>query len=168
MTIARIGLIEGCDPLIEGLCHQIRGHGHAVRAWSSSGSGIRGASDCRAVRQREPWRSAADPEGGALGNDAPDASGLAVAARIAQRVLGVALDRVVPIADIHRAARAVAKVDRNEAEVLGEDQIALILLVEVIVLLDPLVDLDAVGRLVAHLDEAALHLFGHMGKSTNS
>ena len=43
-----------------------------------------------------------------LGHDAPDAATLTVAAFVAQRILRVALDGVVPVAHIHRAARAVA------------------------------------------------------------
>ena len=54
---------------------------------------------------------------GPLGHDAENAAADPVSAFVAQRVLGVALDRVVPVADVHRSVGSVAQIDRNEAEV---------------------------------------------------
>ena len=54
---------------------------------------------------------------GPLGHDAENAAADTVSAFVAQRVLGVALDRVVPVADVHRSVGSVAQIDRNEAEV---------------------------------------------------
>ena len=60
---------------------------------------------------------------GPLGHDAEDAAADPITAIVSQRVLGVALDRVVPVADVHRAVWAVAEVDRDEAEVFGKQDV---------------------------------------------
>ena len=72
---------------------------------------------------------------------------------VAQRILSVTLHGVVPVANIHRPARTVAKVDGNEAQVLREDQIADVLLFEAKRRFVSLQNLDAVRRLVARFDE---------------
>ena len=86
-----------------------------------------------------------------------------VSAFVAQRVLGVALDRVVPVADVHRSVRSVAQIDRDEAEVF-ENDVADVLLGEAKVGLVPAMELDTVSRLVAYLDESALHLLRPVGE----
>src|SRR5690349_10528999 len=83
-----------------------------------------------------------------------------IAALVAERVLRVPLHRVIPVANEQFAARAEVKINRNEAQVRREDQITDIFLVVAELGFDPLVDLDAIGRLVAGLDEAALQLAG--------
>ena len=72
----------------------------------------------------------------------------------------MAFDGVVPVANIHRSARAVSAIDRDKAQIGREKDVALILLLEIVVLFDPLVDLHPIGRLVTHFDEAALQFFG--------
>ena len=65
---------------------------------------------------------------------------------------------VVPIANVHRAARAEAYIDWNKAEIRREDEVANILLVETKVVFIPTVDFDAVCRLVTRFDESTLQL----------
>ena len=74
------------------------------------------------------------------------------------------LDGVVPVAHIHRTTRTVAEVYRNEAQVGGENNVAHIFLVVAELCFFPFVKLHAVGRLVAHLHVAALHLLGPRGE----
>ena len=93
-------------------------------------------------------------------NNAPNTASFAVAAGIAKRVLGVAFDRIIPIADIGRAARSEAEVDRDEGEIGGEDKVELIFFGKVGGFFIPVVELDAVGWFVANFDEATLHFLG--------
>ena len=99
-------------------------------------------------------------EFGFLGDNAPDTAGLAVAAGITKRVLGVAFDGVIPITDIGRAARSEVEVDRDEGEIGGEDKVELIFFGKVGGFFIPVVELDAVGWFVANFDEATLHFLG--------
>jgi len=99
-------------------------------------------------------------EFGFLGDNAPDTACFAVAAGITKRVLGVALDGVIPIANVGRAARAEAEVDWDEGEIGGEDKVKLIFFGKVGGFFIPVVELDAVGWFVANFDEATLHLLG--------
>ena len=99
-------------------------------------------------------------EFGFLGDNAPDTACFAVAAGITKRVLGVALDGVIPIANVGRAARAEAEVDWDEGEIGGEDKVKLIFFGKVGGFFIPVVELDAVGWFVANLDEATLHFLG--------
>ena len=93
-------------------------------------------------------------------NNAPNTASFAVAAGIAKRVLGVAFDRIIPIADIGRAAWSEAKIDWDEGEVGGEDEVKLIFFGKVGGFFIPVVELDAVGWFVANFDEATLHFLG--------
>ena len=103
------------------------------------------------------WRGI---ELGFLGNNTPDTARFAVAAGITKGVLSVAFDWVIPITDIGRPARTEAEVDWDEGEVGGEDEVELILFGKVGRFFIPVVELDAVGWLVANLDEATLHFLG--------
>ena len=71
----------------------------------------------------------------------------------------MAFHGIVPVADIHRSAWSVLEIHRDETEVLREDQIKLVFFGVVIVVLDPLMELDAVCGLVANFDKTALHFF---------
>ena len=71
----------------------------------------------------------------------------------------MSLDRIVPVAYIHSAAWSVAEIDGNKTEVLGEEQIPLIFFRPVVLVTNPLVDLDSVRGLVANLDHPALQCF---------
>src|SRR5689334_25128954 len=66
--------------------------------------------------------------------------------------------RVVPVAYEQLSARRELNIDGNKAQVCREDQIADVLLVVAEFVFVPLVDFDAVGRLVADLDELPLQL----------
>ena len=88
-----------------------------------------------------------------LGGDAPDAAALFVAAGVAEGVLGVAFDGVVPVGDVHRAVGALLDVHGDEAQVRALEDDADFLFLEVRVVLHPLVQLDFVGGLVAHAHE---------------
>ncbi len=92
--------------------------------------------------------------------NAPDPSRIAITAGIAHRVLIVALNRIIPIANVERPARAEAQIDRNETEVGGKQNVVHILFLVAKLAFDPLVKLDPVGGFVARFDETALHLFG--------
>ena len=74
--------------------------------------------------------------------------------------MGVAFDGVIPVADVEVATRAEVKIDGDEGEVGGEDEVEFELFGEVVFLFGPGVELDFVGRLVAGFDEAALHFGG--------
>ena len=95
-----------------------------------------------------------------LRRDAPDSSGMAVSSFVTQRVLGVSLDRVVPVSDVHRSTWAEANINWYEAQVGGEDDVADIFFVIPELGFLPAVELDPVGGLVARLDIATLELFG--------
>ena len=94
----------------------------------------------------------------ALWHDAPDAATGAESARITQRILRVAFDRVIPVADVEVAAWTDFHVGGDETEVGREDEVAEFFLLKVVIHLDPLVHLNVVRRFVAGLDEAALQL----------
>ena len=66
--------------------------------------------------------------------------------------------RIVPVADIHRATWPVAEIDRDEGEVGGEDEVELKLLAKVVVVFNPLVELDPVGGLVTDFYKAPLQV----------
>lgn len=85
--------------------------------------------------------------------DAPDAAGFFVAAGVAEGVLGVAFDGVVPVGHIHRAVGALLDVHGDEAEVRALEDDADFLFLEVRVVLHPFVQFDFVGGLVAHAHE---------------
>ena len=68
------------------------------------------------------------------------------------------LDRVVPVDREEVAARSEVEVDRDEAQVGRKEQVPRVLFIVAIAALDPAVDLDAIGGLVADLDEAAVHI----------
>ena len=95
-----------------------------------------------------------------LRRNPPDPSRIAITAGIAHRVLIVALDRIIPIANVERPARAEAQIDRNETEVGGKQNVVHILFLIAELAFDPLVKLDSVGGFIARFDETALHLFG--------
>ncbi len=76
----------------------------------------------------------------------------------------MALDRIVPVANVQRATRAEADVDRNKAQVRRENQIADVLFVVTELVLIPFLDLDPVRRLLTHLDEATLQLVRESGE----
>ena len=95
-----------------------------------------------------------------LRGDSPDSSGVSIPSFIPQGVLGVSLYRVVPVSDVHRSARTKADINRYEAEVGGEDDVADIFLVVAELGFFPAMELDPVGGLVARLDVASLQLFG--------
>ena len=103
------------------------------------------------------WRGI---EFGFLGDNAPDTACFAVAAGITKRVLSVAFDWVIPIADIGCPAWTEAKIDWDEGEVGGEDEVKLIFFGKVGGFFIPVVELDAVGWFVANFDEATLHFLG--------
>ena len=118
----------------------------------------------RALEHVEQRRNRGSSDGGRcgqccpLGHDAPDATAGFHAAWITQRVLSVALDGVVPVIDIHVTTGTNFDIGRNETQVGGEDDVADLLLFEVVVFFDPLVHLDVVRGLVASLHETALDL----------
>jgi len=97
---------------------------------------------------------------GSFGDDAPNAAGLAVATGVAEGVLGVAFDGIIPVTNVSSSTRSEAEVHGDKGEVGGEDEVELILLGEVVGLFVPLVEFDAVGGLVTDLDKAALHFLG--------
>jgi hypothetical protein len=103
------------------------------------------------------WRGI---EFGFLGDNTPDTACFAVAAGITKRVLSVAFDWVIPIADIGCPAWTEAKIDWDEGEVGGEDEVKLIFFGKVGGFFIPVVELDAVGWFVANFDEATLHFLG--------
>ena len=54
---------------------------------------------------------------GSLGENPPNSTGSSIPAVISQGVLGMTLDGVIPVADVHTAFRTVSQVHRNEAQV---------------------------------------------------
>ena len=95
--------------------------------------------------------------------DSPDPSGLPISTAIPQRVLAVALDRVVPITDVHCPTRSVAQIHGDETEVGGVNQVRLVLFTIMVLVFHPLVDFHTVRRLVTNLDEVfPLQLVGKM------
>ena len=92
--------------------------------------------------------------------NAPNPTRLSVSSLVPQGILGVTLHRVVPVANVHGSSRPISQVNRNEAQVGGEDDIAEVLLIIAKITLVPLQYLYAVGRLVAHLDHLPLQFLG--------
>ncbi len=95
----------------------------------------------------------------ALRRDPPNAARVTVTPLIAKRILRVPLDRVVPVAHKHCAARTVSKINGDEAQVRRKNQIANVLFIVTKFVLVPFENLQPIRGLVAHFEELALHFF---------